>query len=535
MSLQGPGNNPPAYDRPRIHFAPGEITLFIKHRPGLSANAIVKTITGLYPFPRDLQDLGFSAPPQVFLSPERVTTFDESKFDRSKADSGVAYSLVFADIPALRDEDLLLRFVDLTRARIDALQSEWGSSFLFQATTPNWLACGAGQNNGSGGPGGEPVAPSTLGAPKPLPAGLGSTTAPKQRGRCVDIFILDTAPCEIDLKRAYHKWVEEPLRGHGDLNSHLDALIGPAGALGHIHNHPRIHYAGHTHLLEVANAYLPQHDYVMSDHGLFVASIINQYAPGARLHLIEVLNPFGVGTLESIANGFARAADFALKYPCAKVVVNASLFLDVGQADTDSLKALIEHDPFWQRYLVDQNGNHIADENELNMLVEPLRVVCEFLRNQAAVEIIAAAGNDGRTIRDSQGNNVPFHPIARFPAAYPTVTGVGARNFDDSVSLYSNQSDRPPVDGVETFGGNVIGDRSDPEFGALGVYIGTFPDRTPNQYGLARWSGTSFATPMVTGLVAALLCDGMPPADVIPAIQDALASASTEPQGEGVA
>ncbi len=52
------------------------------------------------------------------------------------------------------------------------------------------------------------------------------------------------------------------------------------------------------------------HEYWMYDHGLFVAGIIHTIAREAQLHLIEVLNWFGVGTLETIARGleFARVS-----------------------------------------------------------------------------------------------------------------------------------------------------------------------------------------------------------------------------------
>jgi subtilase family serine protease len=43
--------------------------------------------------------------------------------------------------------------------------------------------------------------------------------------------------------------------------------------------------------------------------------------------------------------------------------------------------------------------------------------------------------------------------------------------------------------------------------GVLGVYVGNIPDGTPNGTpnltGWAWWAGTSFATPIISGLVAA--------------------------------
>lgn len=526
----------PAIDRrePQIHFARGEISLFIRHRPGLTATAIINQIEEYKALLRNVPDLGFDQPLAIYLTPERVVTFDRSKFARERTDDGQAYSLVFIAIPAIYDEQIALRYIDLLRLRFNEHGLDRHATFAFQSVTPNWLAGGAGENNGSGGPGARPVVPALISPPPAMPESLCGSQPLAQRGQCTDIFILDTAPCELDLRRAYWKWVEAPLRSGSDHNQLLDALIGPAGALGYIHDQLRIEYAGHSHLLDVVNAFLPEHNYVMSDHGLFVASIINQYAPAARLHLIEVLNPYGVGTLETIASGFARAADYALANPCAHVVVNASLFLDTAQADSDSLKLLIELDPFWQRYLIDDNGNMVADEAELNRIVEPLAIVCDFLKHQAGVEIVAASGNDGVLRPDPvTGTPQPFHPAARFPAAYPSVLGVAARNYDGSEAIYSNQPDRPVIDGVQAFGGNAIGEVADPEYGAIGAYIGAFPDRTPNQLGLARWAGTSFATPIVTAAVATLLCDGLSPASIADQVKLGFAPTGAPGAGSG--
>jgi hypothetical protein len=115
--------------------------------------------------------------------------------------------------------------------------------------------------------------------------------------------------------------------------------------------------------------------------------------------------------------------------------------------------------------------------------------------------VIAAAGNDW-----DPGDN--GRPRARYPAAFDKVLGVGAlptgkavtETGRQKVSSYSNISDRPGEVGVVTLGGE-----EGPKKGVLGVYLGEFPNGNPNNNNWAWWAGTSFATPIVSGAIAAVL------------------------------
>lgn len=128
--------------------------------------------------------------------------------------------------------------------------------------------------------------------------------------------------------------------------------------------------------------------------------------------------------------------------------------------------------------------------------------------------IFAAAGNDGRL-----GN----HPPACYPAAYDKVFGIAAYDDDSPTDLaaYSNLADDPITQGFSTFGGTIeaLLTHEAKEYetfyqGMMGIYlsndIAVGLDKTgdvvyePNENGWAYWAGTSFATGVISGMVAAL-------------------------------
>jgi hypothetical protein len=511
---------PPRKERP-VYFGPGQLSVLVEHTSRLSGAEIAR-LTQATAF---LQDQRLGRP--VYVPPERVVTFQRAEQD--------FFSLVFVEAPALNFEParllrIILEFNRILRredggnqypeqgygqgrqgqsaapGRPSGDQSQEGVLFV-RRFSPNWTAGGASQGIGGGGPGARPVLPATQISPTgPTPHpwditinGLNFNLAPDQRGDGVEVAILDTMPEQADIDAAYAKWnMTNPTAPTP--NPLIDSLFQPNGRL-------RLSPGGFTHLLNLANFHVEDQPYVMVDHGTFIAGIVHSIAPKASIHLIEVLNPLGAGTLETIVGGFQRlVADRTKDGVIADqppLVVNASLVLSVPSPT--ALADLAAQDPLFAN----------IDAATLEDTLVALKAICDLLRPHN-VYFVAAAGNDNKP-------TLPATPEADFPAALTGVVGVGALDKNIQPTDYTNVSDRAPdPDGLAVFGGiraanDIDTDSTD---GMLGIYTGVFPSpnqTVPNDQGWARWAGTSFAAPIISGAVAAVISDSLATGGTLPA------------------
>lgn len=188
------------------------------------------------------------------------------------------------------------------------------------------------------------------------------------------------------------------------------------------------------------------HEY--AGHGTFVAGIVRCLAPSAAIE-VEGALPNGGAVYES---RICEELHEALTDPTDPQLISIS----AGTHTRDNLGLL---------------GFEILAENH-------------GLTDGTKGLVVAAAGNDS--------SSDPF-----YPAAFPWVVGVGALDEDGNVAEYSNYG--PWVD-VWARGSNLV--NAFPE-GTYTCYEPPNQGQVRNFKHLAQWSGTSFATPIVTGAIAA--------------------------------
>jgi hypothetical protein len=404
------------------------------------------------------------------------------------------------------DEDSK-REVEATKELLDLIleldRNRDKAPVTLEVVCPNWLMSGSSRPGGTGGPGGPPSAYTTNPAPTQNEYEFKLDGLPpeilrlmKNQGAGVAVAILDTSYDQAQLDTFYNSPI-------GMAHPILQSLRG----MLQVHTNPAVE-------TNLPNLGIDGHDYEMIDHGLFVAGIINRLAPQAELHLYQVLNKNGLGDLFIIAQTLQRVllGSFGGK----SLVVNLSLTMNLPLDDgclkpNDQFKvgeALLNHRPWWLATLVATMFNGIFGKQHLctcDTWLERQAKGLEWISDLVYARnsrLIAAAGNESK----GKSSRLP----AMYPAAFDRVLGVGAlaRGTATTPGLpatYSNLADTPVIKGISTLGGE-----EGEAHGILGVYMGEFPranNGSPqkNQNGWAWWSGTSFATPIVTGITASVL------------------------------
>jgi hypothetical protein len=431
------------------------------------------------------------------------------------------------------EERIVVEAVNQLNARIGLI----GENVTFLAASPNWLFCGATHGFGDGGPGGLPSPiyhdviddykfyESILG---PIKAALGEPSGTP--GQAVNVVILDTAYSKERLDQALKDCPRQSL---------LQELYISSEKPNHEDSPLKIHTAAELGIqlppspTENPAYYHDRVNHNISDHGLFIAGIIHSWAPNAKIHLFEVLNPYGVCTLMGLEQTLKKLEEAIPPSDSnPPLIINCSFFITFPQGSNSQEQQETPVDE--QRYKEPQLA--------LVAMRSAFQRVLDTYKN-SGVSILAAAGNDASLDALEHPNGAAI-PATRYPAAFNGVIGVGALDRDGERAEYSNQADVKPYGGLMVFGGRAVkaknekaesqnaqaqhGDPghshtqeeepyiSDAEDSVLGIYIGEFPEKTKPDpktetnitKGWAAWSGTSFATAMMSGIFAALAGDG---------------------------
>ena len=329
-------------------------------------------------------------------------------------------------------------------------------------------------------------------------------------GEGVNVLILDTLPRLEDINRA-----AEGAEEHNLLL--LDVV-----------NNVVMHHNRLPHQIDDPNPLQPKTGkdikgrlsggFHLADHGLAVAGIIRSVAPNAHVECIRALNDFCAGdgaafikALETIHNRMLEKnpddnynqGDLYQK----PVVINLSLVIPPDM-------------------ILSEQGL-----GNLNNVRTDLLHAIQSIVDLGAL-FVSSAGNEGDT-RYQPANPTGVRPNALYPAAFAydglvpanRIIPVGAVNRQGQPTSYSCY---PGNLGIATYGGDIpthfkkdktgcFTEVADKEIDAMvGLYTGlsypailledceaTYP--APNGHAWAYWSGTSFATPIVSGLVARII------------------------------
>jgi len=248
--------------------------------------------------------------------------------------------------------------------------------------------------------------------------------------------------------------------------------------------------------------------YDMADHGLFIAGLIHGAAPRAPIRYEPVLDGTGVGDLSLMLLALQRV--LSAKRPSDPQIINLSFGFRPHPSRLAQAWYGLER-PGDEQYspvpeLQDRDHDRrwaSSHKRQIRDHVDLLRVGLDELGRYLSLNnclVVAAAGNDSLRAVD---HHLPrLDP--RLPASFDSVLGVAATLADGQPAPYSNAGDDLQLgDHLATFGGGV-GYANLPRDGVMGIYSGEFPSPSAQDGlgGWAFWSGTSFATGIISGIAA---------------------------------
>ena len=416
-----------------------------------------------------------------------------------------------SDVTSLQESDKAAStrpVVNIINRNLDALRQDKNMPVI--AAMPNWLG-GATQDVIHGCPVVPPIPVENSCAAWKITLQPLSPTMQSMTGDGVTVFVLDTMPTADQILKASQQSENNNL-----LLKDIAARLQNGSITIKHQMLPQSLWENAPHYLSTGkDIYGQLVGFDMPDHGLFVTGIVHDLVPNAKIEWIRVLNDFGVGDLTVLVDalqGIQRRLEMG-DLRNRPVVINLSLVMTPYQ------EVLL---PLWFGSDYFSGVNTLEDmTRETEFLRVPLHTVIQSLTRLGAV-IVASAGNDSNSLE------MPMRMGPRYPAAFPEVISVGAVDKNGEVTRYSNYPALPPQqNGIVTYGGGLpkpvppsstdcmtgarnidalVGIYSSPYYPALSV------EDCQEQYAApagnnawAYWSGTSFATPIISALAARVL------------------------------
>lgn len=246
------------------------------------------------------------------------------------------------------------------------------------------------------------------------------------------------------------------------------------------------------------------------EHGLFAVGLAQGVAPQASFYLVEVLDDQARGDVYTLIRSMIM---FLNLEPSAgqKTVYNLSLGLaairNSEKLDEIALSAL---DALEKNILENYANNYPRDYAYLRELtsqfpIASLKSAVEYIHQDPNVLIVAASGND-YTTRSLVPASLAGKLVAQAPAAFSDVVGVASSNSDGDPSCFSNPGNvaAPSGDGIGSCEEHTPAACPDQTIDCDKAVISLVANG-PLGPGYAFWTGTSFSTPMVSGLSALIL------------------------------
>jgi hypothetical protein len=213
------------------------------------------------------------------------------------------------------------------------------------------------------------------------------------------------------------------------------------------------------------------------NHGFFIAGLLHTVAPHSQLRLVRVLQNDNRGDLFTLMKAVFNFLKENQAQPPTGQVINLSLGVRLP-----------------------------PQEARFGLPAEILSL--QYLMNAArclGAVVVAAAGNDSAKV------TLPLSP--NLPAGWPTDLGVAATNPENQRACFSNQG-RLAAPGGDGRGGKEAGDGCKPRntdcqdgscpMAVVGPILQP-PYDDDNNNGYIFWSGSSFSTPLVSGLAALVM------------------------------